>query len=62
MYLMPSVLLFVRAVLANDAGAPRTKPRWTAAIHAGSLLRGPSVLEPVYNIIRVQWFPAAARL
>ena len=59
---MPSVLLFVRAVLANDTGAPRAKPRWTAAIHAGSLLCCPGVLEPVHDIIRVQWFPAAARL
>lgn len=58
---MPGVLLFVRAVLADDAGAPRAEPGGTATIHAGSLLRRPCILEPVHDVVRVQWFPAAAR-
>lgn len=59
---MPSVLLFVSAVLADDAGAPRAEPGRTTAVHAGSLLRRPGILEPVHDVVRVQWFPAAARL
>lgn len=62
MYLMPSILLFVRAVLADDAGAPRAESRRTATVHAGSLLRRPGILEPVHDVVRVQRFSAAARL
>lgn len=59
---MPGILLFVRAVLADDASAPRAKPGRTATIHTGSLLRCPGILEPVHDVVRVQRFPAAARL
>lgn len=61
-YLMPGILLLVRAVLADDAGAPRAESRRTAAVHAGPLLRRPGILEPVHDVVRVQRFSAAARL
>lgn len=62
MYLMPSVFLFIRAVLADDAGAPRAESRRTTTVHAGSLLRSSGILEPVHNVVRIQRFPTAARL
>lgn len=62
LYLLPSVLFFIRTVLADDACTPRTESGRAATVHAGPLLRRPGVLEPVHDVVRVQWLPAAARL